>query len=100
MIEAEIYLDSWVCFDEEALAWSGQITCHQAMELIPFAEHMMCELKLSPIGYSDQDEIETPTQKIKEMVIMADLEWYRENKGYLTDDGYEWELKILNEITC
>lgn len=97
MIEAEIYLDSWVCFDKYALAWQGQITYQQAMDLIPFAEHMIYKLKLSPIVYTETFKI-TPTNQIKQMIIMADLEWYREGKGYLTDAGYEWELTMLEVI--
>lgn len=99
MIEAEIFLDSWKLFDKYALAWSGLITCQQAMELIPFAEELICDLKLNPIGFTNMDEIKIPTQKIKEIIIMKDLEWFREGKGYLTNDGYEYELQLLNELT-
>ena len=99
MIKAEIYLDSWVCFDEEALAWQGQITVDQAKELIEFADHHIYELKLSPIGFSLYDDIiETPTVKIKELLIMADLEWYNEGKGYLTDDGAKFYSALLYKL--
>lgn len=103
MIEAKIYLDSWVSFDEEALAWQGQITGNQAKELIEFADHHIYELKLSPIGISLHDDIiETPTNKIKELLIMANLEWYNEGKGYLTKNGailYSALLYKLKEET-
>ena len=98
MIEAEIYLNSWVCFDKMGLAQKGQITGKQTIDLIPFAEVMMCELKLSPIGYSEKETIETPTNRIKQMIIMAELEWYEKDKSYLTEEGLKWALDLLNKL--
>ena len=102
MIEAKIYLDSWVCFDKEALAWEGQITKEQVKELIDYADHLIWELELSPIGYSLGELPKTPTKKIIEIMLMSELEWYNEGRGYLSEIGaiyYSNKLKELKEET-
>ena len=96
------HLDDQKLNRKKGIITEGQITKEQVKELIDYADHLIWELELSPIGYSLGELPKTPTKKIIEIMLMSELEWYNEGRGYLSEIGaiyYSNKLKELKEET-